>query len=176
MAEQTLAGVLEARGAADLLRAPEAWQLIEETERATERPQRVPNDGPRTPGGGRPRTPSDTPCGPRPPGRATRPRSNARAHGRLEAPRPSPLPIAAPWTAAIEGLRASKRRTASVHNSRSLILSSGRRRGCDRAGHSRGRCMRDAMLFRWMPDDPPTMGRARTSRTYRSIPNPSAYP
>jgi hypothetical protein len=37
VAEHTLVGVLEARGASELLNAPEAWHLIEETERATER-------------------------------------------------------------------------------------------------------------------------------------------
>ncbi|MHB8466514.1 MAG: MobF family relaxase [Acidimicrobiales bacterium] len=37
LAEHTLTGVLEARGAAELLNAPEAWRLIDETERATER-------------------------------------------------------------------------------------------------------------------------------------------
>ncbi|MHB8465135.1 MAG: MobF family relaxase [Acidimicrobiales bacterium] len=37
VAEHTLVGVLEARGAADLLNALDAWRLIEETERATER-------------------------------------------------------------------------------------------------------------------------------------------
>ena len=37
VAEQTLVRVLEARGDAELLAAPEAWRLIEETERATER-------------------------------------------------------------------------------------------------------------------------------------------
>jgi hypothetical protein len=37
LAEHTLAGVLEARGVPELLSAPEAWQLIDETERVTER-------------------------------------------------------------------------------------------------------------------------------------------
>jgi conjugative relaxase-like TrwC/TraI family protein len=37
LAEQTLAAVLEARGAPDLLGAPDAWRLIDETERSTER-------------------------------------------------------------------------------------------------------------------------------------------
>ena len=37
LAEHTLTGVLEARGAAELLSAPDAWHLIDETERATER-------------------------------------------------------------------------------------------------------------------------------------------
>jgi len=37
LAEQTLTAVLDARGQAELLAAPEAWQLIEEAERATER-------------------------------------------------------------------------------------------------------------------------------------------
>jgi hypothetical protein len=37
IAEHTLSGVLEARGAAELLEAPDAWQLVDETERAIER-------------------------------------------------------------------------------------------------------------------------------------------
>jgi hypothetical protein len=37
LAEHTLAGVLEARGKGELLDAPEAWRLIDETERAVDR-------------------------------------------------------------------------------------------------------------------------------------------
>jgi len=36
VAEHTLASVLDARGATELLEATDAWQLIDETERATE--------------------------------------------------------------------------------------------------------------------------------------------